>query len=46
LSPVPSSRRPSTAAPPTAPGVHDFYDQPEYVTPALAKIETFFKEHL
>ncbi len=28
-------------------GTHfDFYDQPEYVTPALAKIETFFKKHL
>jgi fermentation-respiration switch protein FrsA (DUF1100 family) len=28
-------------------GTHfDFYDQPEYVTPALAKIEGFFKEHL
>jgi uncharacterized protein len=28
-------------------GTHfDFYDQPEYVTPALAEIETFFKKHL
>ena len=28
-------------------GTHfDFYDRPEYVTPALAKIDTFFKSHL
>jgi uncharacterized protein len=28
-------------------GTHfDFYDQPEYVTPALAKIDVFFKQHL
>ena len=28
-------------------GTHfDFYDQPEYVTPALAKIDAFFKQHL
>jgi fermentation-respiration switch protein FrsA (DUF1100 family) len=28
-------------------GTHfDFYDQPEYVAPALAKIEAFLKEHL
>jgi uncharacterized protein len=28
-------------------GTHfDFYDQPQYVTPALAKIDAFFKQHL
>jgi len=24
----------------------DFYDQPEYVTQALTKIDAFFKHHL
>jgi fermentation-respiration switch protein FrsA (DUF1100 family) len=28
-------------------GTHfDFYDRPEYVTPAIAKIDSFFKQHL
>ena len=28
-------------------GTHfDFYDQPEYVEPAVAKIDGFFKAHL
>jgi uncharacterized protein len=28
-------------------GTHfDFYDQPEYLTPTLSKIDTFLKQHL
>jgi fermentation-respiration switch protein FrsA (DUF1100 family) len=28
-------------------GTHfDFFDRPQYVTPAIAKIDSFFKQHL